>query len=144
MEEVPTSTVGVDTAEPVTPQLDVPPATEQSTMATSAKAKSELKSGEHANSDDSDANSIQKPLEKKVGNNLLKVALADATVNNPTLPPKSFLSSYLPAFLDSPLLSSTSVPKPPVDLATTVKVWPGAPAVSNIKREILLPARMKN
>jgi len=141
-EEVPTSKpVGVDTADPVTPQLDVPPATEQSTVASSAEPKSDLKSGEHA---DSDANSIQKPLEEKKGDNLPKAALADATVdNNPTLPPKSILASYLPVFLDSPPPSLTSVPKPPADRAIAAKVWPGAPAVSNVKREILLPARMK-
>ncbi|KNZ44329.1 uncharacterized protein VP01_927g3 [Puccinia sorghi] len=128
-EEVPTSEpVGVDTAEPVTPQLDVPPATEPSTMASSAEAKSDLKSGKHA---DSDANSIQEPLEKTIVD------------NNSALPSKSAMSSYLRAFLDSPPPSSTSVPKPPVDQATTAKVWPGAPAVSNVKREILLPARMK-
>ncbi|WAR58207.1 hypothetical protein PtB15_5B439 [Puccinia triticina] len=78
------------------------------------------------------------------GNNLLKTALVNAAVETkPQLALKNVSKSYLPAFLNSPPPSSTSVPKAPVDPAANEKVWPASPSVSNIQREIILPARMK-
>jgi hypothetical protein len=98
-------------------------------------------SDENANSD---TDSVQKIREKKIGNDLLKTALANAAVDKKTVVVLiSIFTLYRPAFLDPPPPSSTSVPKPPLDPASTTKVVPGAPAVSNIQREIVVPARMK-
>ncbi|KAH9460877.1 hypothetical protein Pst134EA_017188 [Puccinia striiformis f. sp. tritici] len=92
---------------------------------------------------DSATDSAQKLAESHTPINLLKTALVNASgPKKPVLALKNIHDSYLPSFLDSPPPSSTSVPKPPINPATA-KVWPATPAVSNIQREIILPARMQ-
>ncbi|KAA1084203.1 hypothetical protein PGT21_020878 [Puccinia graminis f. sp. tritici] len=70
--------------------------------------------------------------------------LVNAAVGmKPALTPKTLSELHLATFLSTPPVSSTSVPQPPINLSANGKAWPAAPAVSNVHREVILPARMK-
>ncbi|KAA1119623.1 hypothetical protein PGT21_030275 [Puccinia graminis f. sp. tritici] len=70
--------------------------------------------------------------------------LVNAAVGTkPALAPKNLSELHLATFLSTPPVSSTSVPQPPINLSANGKAWPAAPAVSNVHREVILPARMK-
>lgn len=82
---------------------------------------------------------ISEPAPEKPGAETLKAS----EPASPTSPPPTIYHSSSPAFLSSPTPSMTTTPRPLVDPAAIVKHHQIAPIVSNIQREIILPARMK-